>query len=82
MEQNTVSQVFEGRLDRLGVEEYNYGHFTREDAMKDARGTLSGRGIGPGCIAPDFELEDTDGNRVRLSDLRGRPVLLRFGNIS
>jgi len=48
----------------------------------DMRGTLSARGIGPGCLAPDFELEDTDGGRVRLSDLRGRPVILRFGNIS
>ena len=26
--------------------------------------------------APDFELKDTQGNLVRLSDLRGKPVLL------
>lgn len=82
MEQNTVTQVFESRMDRLGVKEYNYDHYTRQDALMDARGTLSGKGIGPGCIAPDFELQDTDGNTIRLGDLKGRPVLLRFGNIS
>jgi peroxiredoxin Q/BCP len=31
-----------------------------------------------GDPAPDFELPDQDGNSVRLSDLRGRPVVLYF----
>jgi peroxiredoxin len=31
-----------------------------------------------GQPAPDFELEDENGNKVRLSDLRGRPVVLMF----
>jgi peroxiredoxin Q/BCP len=31
-----------------------------------------------GDPAPDFELPDHDGNSVRLSDLRGRPVVLYF----
>ena len=30
----------------------------------------------PGTEAPDFRLPDQDGNQVRLSDLRGRWVLL------
>jgi peroxiredoxin Q/BCP len=34
--------------------------------------------ISPGQQAPDFELPDHDGNRVRLSDLRGRKVVLYF----
>jgi peroxiredoxin Q/BCP len=34
--------------------------------------------IEPGDSAPDFELPDQDGQPVRLSDLRGRPVVLYF----
>lgn len=34
--------------------------------------------ITPGELAPDFELEDIEGHTVRLSDFRGRPVLLSF----
>lgn len=31
-----------------------------------------------GSVAPDFELQALSGENVRLSDLRGRPVLLNF----
>jgi cytochrome c biogenesis protein CcmG/thiol:disulfide interchange protein DsbE len=31
-----------------------------------------------GSVAPDFSLNDLDGNRVRLADLRGRPVIVNF----
>ena len=34
--------------------------------------------IEPGQPAPDFELPDEDGNPVRLSDLRGKKVVLYF----
>jgi peroxiredoxin len=34
--------------------------------------------ITPGEPAPDFELDDVKGNRHRLSDFRGKPVLLSF----
>ena len=34
--------------------------------------------ITPGELAPDFELKDIEGNTIRLSDLRGRPVVLAF----
>jgi len=35
--------------------------------------------ITPGELAPDFELEDTNGNHVRLTSFRGRkPILLAF----
>ena len=34
--------------------------------------------IAPGEQAPDFELPDQDGTRVRLSDLRGKRVVVYF----
>ena len=34
--------------------------------------------ITAGELAPDFELEDVQGKKVRLSDFRGRPVVLAF----
>jgi peroxiredoxin Q/BCP len=34
--------------------------------------------IDPGDAAPDFELPDQDGNPVKLSDLRGQPVVVYF----
>jgi peroxiredoxin len=34
--------------------------------------------IEPGTPAPDFELPDQDGNKVSLSDFRGRTVVLVF----
>src|SRR5690625_4938064 len=35
-------------------------------------------GIERGNIAPDFELETIDGEKVKLSDYRGQKVLLNF----
>ncbi len=49
-------------------------------AGKDLVHTAQGAGLEPGSEAPDFDLEAIDGTRVRLSDLRGRPVLLHFGS--
>ena len=34
--------------------------------------------VSAGTTAPDFTLERTDGRRLRLTDFRGRPVLMRF----
>jgi len=40
---------------------------------------MSTKLITPGEPAPDFELEDVNGNLVRLSDFRGsKPVVLAF----
>ena len=35
-------------------------------------------GLEAGMLAPDFEITTTDGERVRLSDFRGRPVVVNF----
>jgi peroxiredoxin len=32
--------------------------------------------ITPGELAPDFELRDTEGKTIRLSDFRGKPLVL------
>jgi thioredoxin-dependent peroxiredoxin len=34
--------------------------------------------VAAGVEAPDFELPDQDGEPVRLSELRGQPVVLYF----
>jgi cytochrome oxidase Cu insertion factor (SCO1/SenC/PrrC family) len=60
--------------------EYNYAHFQTKHFLADLKRSQEGYGVQPGKEAPDFELEDTDGNRVRLSELRGKPVLLHFGS--
>jgi len=38
----------------------------------------SARGLEPGAPAPDFKLKDLQGATVRLSDLRGKGVVLHF----
>jgi thiol-disulfide isomerase/thioredoxin len=35
-------------------------------------------GLRPGNLAPDFEFSSFEGERLRLSDFRGRPVLVNF----
>jgi thioredoxin-dependent peroxiredoxin len=37
-----------------------------------------GKMLEPGTPAPDFDAVDHQGNRVRLSDLRGKKVVLWF----
>lgn len=63
-------------------EEYNFERFRTKHLLWDAAGTLEARGIPPGEPAPDFELPRVGGGRLRLSDLRGKPVLLHFGSFT
>jgi len=35
-----------------------------------------------GDPAPDFTLPDLEGNQVRLSELKGKPVVIEFGAIT
>jgi len=46
------------------------------ELLRPAAGQEFGTSIGD--IAPDFTVSDLDGNRHRMSDYRGKPVLLNF----
>jgi cytochrome oxidase Cu insertion factor (SCO1/SenC/PrrC family) len=61
---------------------YNFPHFRSRHLLEDAARTVRASGIQPGELAPDFELPRADGGRLRLSDLREQPVLLRFGSFT
>lgn len=62
------------------LEEYNYEHFQTKHFLADVVKTMRGEGVQPGQEAPDFALQSTEGERVRLSELRGRPVVAHFGS--
>ncbi len=62
--------------------DYNYEHFRTKHFVADLVKTARGEGVAPGRQAPDFDLETTTGDRVRLRDLRGRPVVLHFGSLT
>ncbi len=66
----------------LPLEEYNYEHFRTKHLVADLVKTARGEGVQPGQEAPDFALAATDGERVRLSELRGMPVVLHFGSMT
>jgi cytochrome oxidase Cu insertion factor (SCO1/SenC/PrrC family) len=82
MIRQTVSQRFAAMEEQMSAEEYNFSHFGWREIALDAKITISGQGIQPGTIAPDFELPRVDGGKVRLSDLRDKPVLLHFGSFT
>ncbi len=47
-----------------------------------ARNCNSLRSMGPGTLAPLFDLPTVSGDRVRLKDLRGRVVLIDFWSVT
>ena len=64
------------------LDDYNFRHVRTKHLAADGRRTAEGSGIMPGTLAPDFELPQVGGGTLRLSDLRGRPVLLHFGSFT
>lgn len=76
-EWGTPDSTSRGQLD-----EYNYEHFWPKHLYADLWRTARGEGLQPGTLAPDFELESTKGDRVRLSALRGQPVVVHFGSFT
>ena len=69
-------------LRKLPLETYNFRHFRPRHLWYDAKLTVRASGLAPGQPAPDFELPTTQGDKIRLSDLRGKPVLVRFGSFT
>ena len=69
---------------RLAPNDYNFAHFRTKHLLSDVEATWEKRGIAPGEAAPDFVLPraDESGGTLRLSNLRGKPVLLHFGSFT
>jgi hypothetical protein len=80
--QPTVEELFPGLREKLPPDEYNFKHFRTKHFAFDAKATMQEWGIRPGEPAPDFELPRVEGGTLRFSDLRGTPVLLRFGSFT
>jgi hypothetical protein len=64
------------------MDAYNFKNFRTKHLLQDGKRTLRDHGILPGEIAPDFELPRSDGGTLRLSELRGQPVILHFGSFT
>lgn len=73
--------VIGGIVVGIGVGLFVFGFVRSGDASGDStsvEGTGSTSTFEVGAPAPDFELDSLSGERIRLRDLRGEPVLLNF----
>jgi len=77
-----ATERFAALTEKEPLGEYNYTHFRTKHLVQDAQRTIQKQGILPGEIAPDFELPRAGGGSLRLSDLRGKPVLMHFGSFT
>lgn len=80
MQAPDATQEFAALDEKEGLADYNLAHFRTKHLLQDFKRTFTNRGIPPGQPAPDFALPQVGGGQLRLSDLRGRPVLLHFGS--
>jgi len=65
----------------FGLKRYNYDSFSNHELIRHAARTGFGSGPEPGEKAPDFELRNLEGKKIRLSDFAGeKNVVLTFGS--
>jgi hypothetical protein len=76
---HATHSVVELQIRQERTMDYRYEHFKRELLFEDM---AFGGGPRPGERFPDFDLPTTDGGRTRLSDYRGRPLLLTFASVT
>lgn len=72
-----------GRVGRLverldPPDDFNFRHFRMRHTIAELLRGAAEHVVSPGQPAPDFVAAGVRGERVRLTDLRGRPVLLHF----
>lgn len=77
---NTATPTARSTAEPVSPSQYNYEHFHPKYFLEDAKLAVKPKGVVPGDVAPDFELQDTEGRTWRLSDLRGKPVVLITGS--
>ena len=77
-----TAERFNALPDKMPPADYNYEHFRTKHLLLDARRTIQKWGVLPGEAAPDFELPRAGGGTLRLSELRGKPVVLHFGSFT
>ncbi len=82
MQNTDVALRFVGLENKMSLDEYNFEHFRTKHLLSDAQATIEEQGIKPGEMAPDFQLSRVGGGSLRLSELRGKPVILHFGSFS
>lgn len=80
IESTTIAPETAARPGSAPREPYNYEHFHPGVLLEDVKLAVKPKGVVPGDIAPEFELRDTEGRAWRLSELRGRPVVLITGS--
>jgi hypothetical protein len=82
MQTTEITHRFAALEESKKSDDYNFEHFRTRTLLRDAERSLEARGVKPGEIAPDFELPKVGVGSLRLSELRGRPVVLHFGSFS